>query len=377
MSKTKIQELNDFKQSVWFDNISRSLIDSGKLKEMIDIGLRGMTSNPSIFDKAISQSDSYDEKIAQLAKAGKSTFEIYDDLTVRDIQDAADVFRPVYEQTNKLDGYVSLEVNPLFASKPKETIEEAKRLYKKVDRPNVMFKIPSTEAGFGPVEELLASGMNVNVTLIFSLEQYEKTARAFLNGLKRLSKNVNDLSNISSVASVFVSRVDTAADKMIDQLLKEETDESKKLRLQSLKGKAAVTNSQLIFYKYLEIFSQDEFKRLEKKGARLQRALWASTSTKNPTYSDIKYVTELIGKNTVNTLPDVTFEAFLDHGKVQNALLGDIKDTLKTTNDLKNLGIDINNICATLLKDGVAAFVKSFESLLHSIEEKSKSLCAK
>jgi transaldolase len=377
MSLTSIQRLNDFGQSVWFDNINRSLIDSGKLKKMIDVGLRGVTSNPTIFDKAISQDSRYDEKIIQLNKIGKTIFEIYDDLTVCDIQDAADIFVGIYEKTNKVDGYISLEVNPLLASKPRQTIEEAKRLYNKVNRPNVMFKIPSTEEGFLAIEELLASGINVNATLIFSVKQYKKTVEAFLRGLERLSKDVDDLSNIASVASIFVSRIDTAVDKIIEHRLSEQTIVSAKERLHYLKGKAAVSNSQLIFKEYVDIFSEDRFRRLRMRGARPQRVLWASTSTKNPAYSDIKYVTELIGKNTVNTLPEVTFDAFLDHGKVKEALPGDLDKARNIINDLKDFEIDIDNVCAVLLRQGVTAFVNSFKSVLRSIEEKAKSLYVK
>lgn len=369
MAETTIHNLNKFGQSVWFDNINRALIDSGRLKDLIDLGLSGMTSNPTIFDKAISQSVSYDDRIIQLNKSGKSVFEIYDDLTVRDIQDAADIFRPVYEKTVKLDGYVSLEVNPLLASKPKETIEEAKRLHKKVDRPNVMFKIPATPAGFEAVEELLALGINVNVTLIFSQKQYEDTARAFLSGVKRFSKKVDDLSSIASVASVFVSRVDTYIDKIID-----EPGNSTRNKLQSLKGKAAIANSQMIFKKYLDIFSQDDFRKLQSRNLRPQRVLWASTSTKNPEYSDIKYVTELIGRNSVNTLPDNTFDAFLDHGTIKESLPGNIENAKRVIDGLREFNIDVDNVCSTLLSDGVEAFEKSFNSLLQSIEEKSKNL---
>jgi len=334
------------------------MFETGKLKEMIRLGLRGMTSNPTIFDKAISLSNDYDKEIKDLNNKGKSTFEIYDELTVKDVQDAADVFRVVYDETNGLDGYVSLEVNPKLASKTQETIVEAKRLFKKVNRPNVMFKVPSTDAGFEAIEELLAEGINVNITLIFSLERYIKTARSYIKGITRLSKKQNDLSRINSVASVFVSRVDTLVDKMLNE--------------DSLKGKAAVANSRLIYQKYLEIFSGEEFRQLKEKGANVQRVLWGSTSTKNPAYSDIKYVSELIGKNTVNTIPENTFEAFLDHGVVREVLTSDAQDALEAIQELKGFKIDINSVCAQLLQDGVAAFEKSFDSLLNSIKKKMK-----
>lgn len=375
MGETTIEKLGEFGQSVWLDNISRSLIESGRLNEMIGLGLRGVTSNPTIFDKAIRLSSDYDEKIGELYRGGKSTFEIYDNLTIRDVQTAADIFKPVYEKTGGLDGYISLEVNPQLAFKTEKTIEEGKRLYKKVNRPNVMFKVPSTEAGFQAIEELLACGININITLIFSVEQYINTARAFLEGMRRLSQKEDDLSRVRSVASVFVSRLDTTTDKILDGQLAKEQDEVAKNKLQSLKGKAAVANAKLIFHKYLEIFSSGEFKPLEEKGANLQRVLWGSTSTKNPNYSDIKYVSELIARNTVNTMPEHTLEAFLDHGVVREAITADIKEAQDIIENLKGLGIDINSICAKLLQEGVMAFEKSFESLLNSIEEKVTYLC--
>jgi len=375
MEKRVAEELALFGQSIWLDNINRSLIESGKLKDMIRQGLRGMTSNPTIFDKAISNSNNYDERIKELCHPKQSIFEIYDDLTVRDIQDAADIFGPVYERTQGLDGYVSLEIDPQLAQKTEETILEGIRLHQKVNRPNVMLKVPSTDAGFEAIEELLSSGININITLIFSLDQYIKTARAYLRGLKRLSEKGGDLSKIRSVASVFVSRIDTTVDGMLEDLITRTSDPSVKKHLQSLKGKAAVANSHLIFQKYLEIFAGEEFLRLKEKGANIQRVLWGSTSTKNPAYSDIKYVSELIGKNTVNTLPDNTWEAFQDHGTVEEALTADIREPQTVIDDLKNFGIDINEVCQRLLDDGVAAFEKSFLSLLNSIEEKVKGLC--
>jgi len=372
--KTTIQELNAFGQSVWFDNISRSMLRSGRLKKMIDQGLRGMTSNPTIFDKAISKNNDYDEQIQELFKEGKSTFQIYDDLTIRDIQEALGIFRPIYDQTNMLDGYVSLEINPKLAHQIEETIQEGKRLHRKVNRPNLMLKVPSTQDGFAAVEELTAAGINVNITLIFSVEQYINAAQSYLRGIRRFLDKGGDLSKIHSVASVFVSRIDTLVDKMLDEKIEKEGDEASKNKLNSLKGKAAVANSKLIYKKYLEIFSSAEFKELEAKGANTQRVLWGSTSTKNPAYSDIKYVEELIGKNTVNTMPDATYEAFLDHGKIKETLNENIEGAQSIIRKLKGVGIDIDNVCARLLKEGVAAFENSFDSLLDSIEEKKARL---
>lgn len=373
MSRTVIHELCDFGQSVWMDNINRRMIESGELNEMIGKGLRGMTSNPTIFDKAISSSTDYDEKIKELCKEGKSTFDIYDSLTIRDIQDAADMFMHVYKETQGLDGYVSLEINPKLAYKTEETIEEGMRLYKAVNRPNVMFKVPSTAEGFKAIEELIASGINVNITLIFSLEQYVNTAYAYIRGMKRLLKD-KTIENVRSVASVFVSRIDTAVDKILDEKIEKETDEMVKTKLNSLKGMAAVANTSLIYKKYLDIFSSEEFKELEKKGGHIQRCLWGSTSTKNPAYSDIKYVTELIAKDTVNTMPENTFNAFLDHGSVKESLSADVSKAQRIIDSLMELEININEVCARLLRDGVGAFEKSFDSLLKTIEKKAKDI---
>lgn len=375
MDKTKIIELNELGQSAWLDNINRSMIQTGRLKDMINLGLRGLTSNPTIFDKAISKGNVYDKEIEKLRRLNKSTFEIYDELTIKDIQDACDIFKGVYKNTKALDGYVSLEIDPRLAFKTEESIKEGKRLYKKVNRPNLMLKVPSTKEGFRVVEELTAFGANINVTLIFSLEQYIDAAKSYINGITHLLKNKGDISRIHSVASVFVSRIDTAVDKLLEGLLTKEKSEENSKKLALLKGKAAVSNSQIIYKEFLDIFHSDEFKRLKDKGAHTQRVLWGSTSTKNPAYSDIKYVTELIGKDTVNTMPEATFEAFLDHGQIKEALTSDIKDANELIRRLKENGIDINLVCDQLLKDGVTAFEKSFESLLNSLNEKVKMVC--
>jgi len=376
MTKTVLHELCETGQSIWLDNINRSMIESGRLKELINLGLRGMTSNPTIFDKAISASTDYNETISQLCNGDKTTFQIYDDLTIKDIQDAADLFLPTYEESGCLDGYVSLEINPHLAFNTNETIEEGKRLHQKVNRPNVMFKVPSTEEGFGAVEELIFSGINVNITLIFSLEQYIKTAQAYMSGIKRLLENNGDPRSVHSVASVFVSRIDTAVDTLLEEKESQEKEENTKNELHSLKGKAAVANSRLIYKKYMDILSSEEFKALCGKGANVQRVLWGSTSSKNPAYSDIKYVKELIGKNTVNTVPDVTLDAFLGHGEAKEILVADKCDAQEIIGKLRSFGLDIDTVCAKLLNDGVASFQESFDSLLNSIVTKSKNLCS-
>ena len=373
MAETRVDQLNKFGQSVWLDNINRQMLRTGSLEHWIGVGLRGMTSNPSIFDNAISKSSDYDDEIRSLSKAGKAIFEVYDDLTVKDIQDAADMYRSIYEDSEGLDGYVSLEVNPKLASKTQETIDEAMRLYQKVDRPNVMFKVPSTPEGFGAVEELIAWGVNVNVTLIFSLDQYVNTANAYLRGMKRWIGAAGDPKVVGSVASVFVSRVDTSVDKILEERAAAAQDQTAKERFESLRGKAAVANSALIYKKYLDMLASEEFVGLREQGVRPQRLLWGSTSTKNPSYSDIKYVTELIAKGTVNTMPDKTFEAFIDHGDVKEALSPNVSEAEKIIGDLADLGIDIDKVCAELLAEGVVKFEQSFDSLLGSIQTKMVS----
>jgi transaldolase len=364
---TIIEQLGKFGQSIWFDYISRSLLTSGKLKELIRLGVTGMTSNPTIFDQAINSGSDYDEQIRELKRAGRSVFEIYDDITIKDIQTAADIFKPIYERTKGLDGYVSLEINPQLAYKTQETIDEGRRLAKKVNRPNVMFKVPATEPGYEAIQALLAAGINVNVTLIFSLGQYQKTAAAYLAGIRALLKSKGAARQVCSVASVFVSRVDTAVDALLDKL------PATKVAV-SLKGKAATANSNLIYCAYARIFAGDEFKRLEKQGATIQRVLWGSTGTKNPAYSDIKYVADLIGKDTVNTVPEKTLEAFLDHGVVKETCIADADEPQQVIDSLQKFGIDIDDICAQLLTDGVAAFEKSFLSLLGAIEKKAQGM---
>lgn len=369
-----IHQLTEFGQSVWLDNISQSMIKSGKLKELIDLGLTGMTSNPTIFDKAIDSGTDYDQQISDLYRQGKSSFEIYDELTITDVQSAADLFLPAYQKTSGLDGYVSLEINPKLAYKAEETVEEGKRLHRKVNRPNVMFKVPATIQGFKAVEELTALGVNVNITLIFSVNHYVNTAQAYLRGIKRFLQNKGDAKRIWSVASVFVSRIDTLVDELLDSLIRLEKDQQRKEQALSLKGKAAVANSHLCYRKFVDIFSDAEFLKLKSQGVNLQRLLWGSTSTKNRAYSDIKYVTELIGKDTINTMPEQTFFSFMDHGEIKEALTRDTASSESILQALKTLGIDIDEVCEELLEKGVAAFDKSLDDLLNTIEKKTKSL---
>jgi len=374
VSKSIMSELAEFGQSIWLDYIDRPLLESGKLTTMIQEGLMGMTSNPSIFNNAIGSSSDYNGKIRMLNEAGKTTFEIYDELTIRDIQDATDQFQGVYKTTNGLDGFVSLEIDPRIAHKVSEQVQEGLRLYKKVDRPNLMIKVPSTKEGIPVIEELIAKGVNVNATLIFSIEQYEQVAKAYYKGLLQRANETSDLSNIRSVASVFVSRIDTVVDKLINEQLAKETDAAKKEQLLFLKGKAAIANSRIIFAKWSELLESAEVKTLENKNANVQRVLWGSTGTKNPDYSDIKYVTELIAAPTVNTIPEKTLNAFLDHGEVQDAFANGPQEAFNVIQSLSEFNIDINAVCRDLLDKGVASFEEAFKELLASIEKKAVEL---
>lgn len=377
MTKSSIQQLAEYGQSIWLDYISRTMLEQGDLKKKIELGLRGMTSNPSIFNQAIGSSYDYDDKIVELKGQGLSTFEIYDALTVRDIQDAADQFKAVYDETNGLDGYVSLEINPLLSDKVDEQVKEGLRLFAKVDRPNVMIKVPSTPEGFSVIEELISEGVNVNATLIFSLEQYVKTAGAYIRGLTRRIEAGKDVSRIHSVASVFISRIDSAIDAQLQKLIDKASQDEDRQRLTGLLGKAAVANSRVIFEHYQTIFSDPAVVSLKDQQANVQRVLWGSTSTKNPAYNDVKYVTELIARPTVNTLPEKTLNAYLDHGEMNDAFADDAQAAQDILDALKSQGIIIEDVCADLLRDGLISFNEAFESLLKSLETKAGQLSAK
>jgi transaldolase len=373
MPETKLHELSKLGQSVWLDYISRSLITSGKLQGLIDQGIRGVTSNPSIFNNAVSKSTDYDARIRELAQKGNTTFEIYDELTIRDIQDAADMFYDIWNKSDRMDGYISLEINPKLAYDTDETIKEGLRLFNKVDRPNLMLKVPATDQGFPAVTTLIKEGCNINITLIFSLQQYVKTSQAYLEGIEHYLAAGNDPQNVCSVASVFVSRVDTLVDAQLEEIIDNEYDEDAINTLEGLRGKAAVANSALIYHNFDELQKSTRFTTLQSRGARLQRIVWGSTSTKNPDYNDTKYVTELIGNNTINTIPEKTLHAFLDHGTVKEHLTDTTPSVHRTLADLGSAGIDMNKVCATLLDDGVGAFEKAFDALLSSIAIKAES----
>jgi transaldolase len=363
MKMTKLHELAELGQAIWLDYISRSLIAAGELQELVDQGLRGVTSNPSIFEKAIAGSADYDEDLNRLVRDGRSVAEIYENLAMTDIRSAADVLRPVYEKSGGADGYVSLEVNPALAHDTEATIAEARRLFASLKRPNVMIKVPATPAGIPAIETLIGEGVNVNVTLIFSLEQYEAVATAYIAGLEKLALSGGGLGKVASVASFFISRVDTAVDKALEEVGNAE-----------IQGKIAIDNAKIAYGRFREIFGSERWKKLATGSARVQRPLWASTSSKNPAYPDTLYVDNLIGPDTVNTLPPATLDDFLDHGTVATTLETDADEARRRMAELAELGIDLDAITNKVLDEGVASFATSFEGLIASIAEKRQEL---
>jgi transaldolase/glucose-6-phosphate isomerase len=364
-------------QSFWYDNIQRGIIKSGELQTLIDeYGVLGVTSNPAIFEKAITGSADYDDQIIALTTQGAHTQSIYEALAIQDIQAAADLLEPVYEQTNGLDGYISLEVSPTLAHNTKGTIAEARRLHKAVGRKNLMVKVPATPAGIPAIEQLIADGININVTLIFSLEGYEQVARAFIAGLQARAKKNKSL-DVASVASFFVSRVDTLVDKMLDEKIAASNDASLKEKLNALKGKCAIANAKIAYEIFEKVFSEPQFKALLKNGARVQRLLWASTSTKNPSYKDTYYAEALIGKDTVDTLPPVTLKAFRDHGVVRPTLHNGLKEAKQVIADFEDAGIHMDFVMQKLQDDGVKLFADAFTSLMNGIDGKRNAILAR
>jgi transaldolase/glucose-6-phosphate isomerase len=373
-SANHLRDLQKYGQSVWLDYIRRTLLTGGELKRLIDEdGLRGMTSNPSIFEKAISGSTDYADLLNSLKSRtdldAKARYEI---LAIRDIQDATDIMRPVYESTKRRDGYVSLEVSPYLAHDTQGTLAEARRLWKEVGRENVMIKVPGTKEGIPAFQQLISEGINVNVTLLFSQRVYEEVAEAFIAGVEQLAKNGGDLSKIASVASFFISRIDSSIDKIVADRLKTEKDPARQAELKSILGKVAVANGKETYQKYLTIFGTDRWKKLAAKGAQTQRVLWASTSTKNPNYSDVLYVDELIGPDTVNTIPPATFDAFRDHGNPSASLTANLDDARKTMATVAKLGISIDEVTDKLTVEGVKLFADAFDQLLAAVEKSSK-----
>lgn len=367
-----IQKLNQIGQSIWYDNIERKLLMDGTLEGMFKRGeIRGITSNPSIFNKAISQSDEYDEEIKSLTQEGFSRENVYENLAISDIQAAADLFRPLYDQTDGGDGYVSLEVSPYLAHDTDQTISEASRLWNDVNRPNLMVKIPATKAGLPAITETIAAGINVNVTLIFSLVRYREVREAYLAGLEKRASEGKPIANIASVASFFISRIDSKVDKQLEVLTKTAVPEEKR-RIEGLMGKTAVASGKLAFLDYEDTFGDkgNRFGKLRSQGAKRQRVLWASTSTKDPKYPDTKYVEEMIGPFTINTIPPATLEAFLDHGVVEQTIDQNLEESHKVMAGLSELGIDLDQATQELEAEGVKSFADAYTSLLDSLQNR-------
>lgn len=361
-------------QSVWYDNISRDLLTSGGLDKLRDRGIRGVTSNPTIFEKAVSETRAYDADVARSAKRGLDASQIFEELAVDDIRKACDVLRSVYDESKGLDGYVSLEVSPELAFDTARTLAEAKRLHARIERPNAMIKIPGTKEGIPAVKEAIAAGIHVNVTLLFAVEVYDQVIDAYMGGLEERVKAGKPIDGVASVASFFVSRVDTKIDKMLEA--EAAKSPAKASQLTALRGKAAIANARLAYRLFLDRFRAPRFESLRKKGARVQRPLWASTSTKNPAYRDVLYCEELIGPDTVNTMPPATVDAFEDHGVVARTLPEDVSEERKSLEVLGQLGIDVKVVCGQLVDEGVKSFAKSYQDLLSAVDRKRSQLLA-
>lgn len=377
--KNQIFEITAIGQSIWMDNLSRDLIESGQLKQMIaEDGIRGITSNPAIFEKAIAGNAIYDGDIEAGIKAGKSVLEIYESLTFEDIRNACDIFLPVYQETQGLDGYVSIEVPPTIAKDTESTIREAHRYYQEISRPNVMIKIPGTPEGLPAVEQVIRAGINVNVTLLFSIQSYIDTFWAYIRGLEGRLEDGNDIGSIASVASFFLSRIDSNIDARLDQKLETCSDPSQKELLETLKGKVAIANAKIAYQEYKKIVASDRWQALVQHEAKVQRLLWASTGTKNPDYSDVLYVDELMGPETVNTLPPSTIVACEDHCDVASRIETDLDGAIQVIAKLADpqVAINLDQVMAELLEDGIEKFVSPFESILDSLETKAKNLVA-
>ena len=371
-----LKELESFGQSIWMDFLRRSAIDSGELKQLIDQdGVSGVTSNPSIFEKAIAGSHDYDEAVQTLARHGKSVQEIYEALTVEDIQRTADLFRPVYERLDGRDGFVSLEVSPTLAGDTAGSIQEAPRLWKKVGRPNLMIKIPGTEAGLSAIRQLIGEGININITLIFGLPRYRQVTDAYLAGLETLAAQGKPLDRSASVASFFLSRIDTLADPILKKIRLDGGPQAELVA--GLYGELAIASAKVAYQIYQEIFAQDRFKKLAQKGARTQRLLWASTSTKNPEFSDVKYVEPLIGLDTINTLPLETIHLYRDHGNPAPSLEDHVEQAYQSLDQLGIAGLDLNFLTKQLEDEGVEKFEKAFKTLMNVLGEKREAAMKK
>jgi len=373
-TKNPLKELLNYGQSMWLDYIRRDLFTTGKLKQLIaEDGLRGMTSNPAIFEKAIADSSLYDDMLKSLAsRSDLDTTARFEQIAIRDIQDAADALRPVYDESKARDGYVSLEVSPYLARNRQETIDEARRLWKAVQRENVMIKVPGTAEGLPAIRQLIGEGLNINITLLFAQDVYEKVAEAYVAGLEEFAARGGGLKKIASVASFFISRIDTLIDSMLNDKLKATTDANQQALCKSLLGKVAIANGKLTYQSYQRIFSGPRWQALAAKGAQTQRVLWASTSTKNPNYRDVIYVEELVGPDTVNTMPPATIDAFRDHGRLRNALMEDVPGAAKVMADLARAGISMKEVTDKLTNDGVKLFADAFDKLLAAVAKSTQ-----
>jgi transaldolase len=366
---SRMHQLHALGQSVWLDYIRRGILENGELQRMIhDHDLRGVTSNPSIFEEAIGKSDDYADALELLAAEGAEPGEAFEALAVDDIQSACDLFRPVYDAAGGQDGFVSLEVSPLLATDTQGTVAEARRLWALVGRPNLMIKVPGTEEGVPAVEELLAEGLNVNITLLFSLAGYERVMEAFLRAMERRVAAGQPLERIASVASFFVSRVDVAVDAELQQRVDAGGEDAERAR--ALLGRAAVANAKLAYARFREVFSGERWEKLRAAGAHVQRPLWASTSTKNPAYRDVIYVEELIGPDTVNTMPLATIEAFADHGEARRTVDADLELAHADLAGLKELGIDLDAVTERLQVEGVEKFAKAFNQMISAVDQR-------
>lgn len=370
MKDNSLQQLGMFGQSIWLDYIRRDLIAGGGLRRLIeDDGLRGMTSNPSIFEKAIVDSDDYDEDIRAMATKGKSPKEIYEAISQRDVQSAADQFRPLYDSTDGKDGYVSLEVNPHLAHDTKGTMEEARRLWAAMNRPNVFIKVPATAEGLLAIRQLISEGISINVTLLFGLPRYRQVAEAYLAGIEVRAAQGKPVEHVASVASFFVSRIDVMADPLLETLIARGGEEAGLANRAG--GQVAIASAKIAYQIYNEIFSSDRFKKLAAQGARVQRLLWASTGTKNPDYSDVKYIEALIGPDTVNTVPLETLDAYRDHGEPKARLEQDVTEAYWVLRRLAELGISIDKVTRRLEDEGVEKFNKPFDKLMETLAQRS------
>ena len=369
-------DLINYGQSYWLDNLARAMIDNGELKARVDEqGLRGVTSNPAIFNKAISGSDAYDAQIAQLVHEQRPIQDIYEQLVVTDVQSACDLLRPVYEASDGGDGYVSLEVSPYLAHDTAGTMQEARHLFQAVDRPNAFIKIPGTPAGVPAIEEMLYEGININVTLLFSISSYEAVAQAYINALQRRAVEGKPVNNVASVASFFLSRIDVLVDQLLGHRIRSEGSQADGLRPEQLIGKVAIASAKLAYQRFNALFKNARWEALAAQGARLQRPLWASTSTKNPMYSDVYYVEPLIGSHTVNTLPDETIEAFGDHGViVENTVQAGVEEARLTLGNLEQVGINLEVVTQQLLDEGVQKFIEPFDVLMRTLAAKRQAI---